>query len=83
MLVLTFYMTYIERGCFMISLEKDKAGIDPDNVWRLTSKLKRFTASHFFICHLANDNKAQITWMAAETIWSHCDDARDHEFRVQ
>ena len=41
MVVLTFYMAYYEMGCFMLALEKDKAGFDPDNVWRLSSKIKR------------------------------------------
>ena len=43
MLVLTLYMTYYEKGCFMLALEKDKAGFDPDNVWRLSSKIKRLS----------------------------------------
>jgi signal peptidase complex subunit 2 len=42
MCVLTVYTTYRERGVFMIALDKDKAGIDPDNVWRLASRLKRY-----------------------------------------
>jgi len=41
MVFLTLYTTYRERGVFMVALEKDKAGIDPDNVWRLASRLKR------------------------------------------
>jgi len=41
MAFLTAYTTYRERGVFMVAYEKDKAGIDPDNVWRLVSRLKR------------------------------------------
>lgn len=42
MVVLTVYSMYLERGCFMVALEKDKAGVDPDNVWKLVSHLKRY-----------------------------------------
>jgi signal peptidase complex subunit 2 len=42
MVVLTFYTTYHERGIFMVAIDKDKAGIDPDNIWRLASRLKRY-----------------------------------------
>lgn len=42
MVFLTLYTTYRERGVFMVAHEKDKAGIDPDNVWRLASRLKRY-----------------------------------------
>lgn len=41
MAFLTLYTTYRERGVFMVANEKDKSGIDPDNVWRLASRLKR------------------------------------------
>lgn len=40
--VLTLYTTLRERGCFLVAIEKDKAGIDPDNVWRVSSQLKRY-----------------------------------------
>lgn len=42
MAFLTLYTTYRERGVFMVANEKDKSGIDPDNVWRLASRLKRY-----------------------------------------
>jgi signal peptidase complex subunit 2 len=41
MILLTLYTTHTERGVFMVALDKDKAGIDPDDVWRLASRLKR------------------------------------------
>jgi len=42
MVVLTVYTTYKEKGCFLVALEKDKAGIDPDIVWTLSSRLRRY-----------------------------------------
>ena len=41
MVVLTFYVTYQERGIFMVALEKDLAGVDPDNTWNLASRMNR------------------------------------------
>jgi len=41
MVFLTLYTAYRERGVFMVALEKDKTGVDPDNIWRLASRLKR------------------------------------------
>ena len=40
--VLTLYTTYTERGIFLYALEKDKAGVDRDNVFKLSSTLKRW-----------------------------------------
>ena len=41
MVVLTFYVTYQERGIFTVALEKDLAGVDPDNTWDLASRMNR------------------------------------------
>lgn len=40
--VLTLYTTFTERGTFLVALDKDPAGVDPDNVWKMASQLKQY-----------------------------------------
>lgn len=40
--VLTLYTTYIEKNIFLVALDKDKAGLEPDDKWELASTLKKY-----------------------------------------
>ncbi|XP_059177432.1 signal peptidase complex subunit 2-like [Physella acuta] len=42
MAILTVYLTYIEKGIFLVALEKDRARMEPDNKWTLQSTLRKY-----------------------------------------
>ncbi|XP_067127976.1 signal peptidase complex subunit 2-like [Centruroides vittatus] len=46
MAVLTTYTTFIEQGIFLLAVDRDPSGLDPDHKWTARSCLKRFSDNY-------------------------------------
>jgi signal peptidase complex subunit 2 len=40
--VLTLYTTYCEKGTFLVALQKDPAGLDPESKWEAASSMRKY-----------------------------------------
>lgn len=63
--VLTVYANFVEKNVFLLAREKDKAGIDPDIVWKLSSTMPKYD-DHYTLQIVVKDpqgdeRKAELT----------------------
>ncbi|GLV42479.1 Spase 25-subunit [Carabus blaptoides fortunei] len=58
--LLTLYTTYKEKGIFVVTIQRDPSGFNPDNVWEASSFLKKYDDKYNF--HLSfRDGKSGKT----------------------
>ncbi|KZC07414.1 PREDICTED: probable signal peptidase complex subunit 2 [Dufourea novaeangliae] len=73
MALLTIYTTYKEKGIFVVAVQRDPAGFNPDLIWEASSYLKKYDDKYNLVLSVRNTatgsvNEASITKSVANFI---------------
>jgi len=64
--VLTLYTTFKEKGIFVVVMQKDPAGLDPDSTWEVASKMKKFDDAYEITMRLIDGKTGQARETSVE-----------------
>ncbi|XP_008549233.1 signal peptidase complex subunit 2 [Microplitis demolitor] len=73
MTILHIYTTYKEKGIFVVAVQRDPAGFDPDYVWEASSYMKKYDDKYNLSFSVKNEatgviNEASVTKSVANFI---------------
>lgn len=75
MTVLTIFTTFFEKNYIMFAVQKDEAGVGPDNYWRLHSTLKRYDQNYSLtIIYKDGDSKKEREQTITKSVASWFDE---------
>ncbi|XP_014207082.1 probable signal peptidase complex subunit 2 [Copidosoma floridanum] len=71
--IITFYTSYMEKGIFVVAIQRDPSGYDPDIVWEASSYMKKYDDKYSLILSMKNSstgvsNEASATKSVANFI---------------
>ncbi|KYN05763.1 putative signal peptidase complex subunit 2 [Cyphomyrmex costatus] len=52
--VLTLYTTFKEKGIFVVAVQRDPAGFNPDMIWEASSYLKKYDDKYNLVLSVKN-----------------------------
>lgn len=54
--ILTLYITYKEKGIFVVAIQRDPAGFDPDITWEASSYMKKYNDKYNLVLSVKSGN---------------------------
>lgn len=54
--ILTLYITYKEKGIFVVAIQRDPAGFDPDVTWEASSYMKKYNDKYNLVLSAKSGN---------------------------